>query len=610
MRFSTTLSVLALALSMFLPVAAAQALRVPLQFPTIQAAIVAAQPGDTVLVAPGVYPESLDFLGKDIVVRSTAGALGTIVAPSAGGRCVSFRGGETATSVLQGFTLTLGSHPTLGGAVYCSSSSPTVVDCVMRNNTAGGPSSGAGIGGAVAVQSGSPHFLRCEIRDNSAVGGTVDGGGVFAGGGVFENCVIENNFATSANGTVQGGGVAAYGTVTFVRCRIRNNSALGFDVYGGGIFHGAGLLRLENTEVVLNRAFSEFELYGGGIWSEGNTVELDHCTVASNAIVDIGFPGLSGGAGVGHTGGGSVTIRNSIVYGNSGDTQQIFAFGSPTSVSHSCVQGGFAGTGNIGGDPQFVVPAFDFHIQPFSPCADAGDPTVPSPGDKDIDGGCRTTGTTPDMGADESGATGLVMSPTSGAAAGGDVVTISGDACGSLTGVSFDGVPGLAFTILGPTSVQVTTPPNPGGIVSVTVTDGISTWPIDEPFRFVGSRFTLTLSESAPGSLDVQLADGPPGSYYFTVYTVDSDNANGGLGSGWWGGLHISFPELADAANIQIPLFQGFLDVNGESLAQLPAGTLSNVSGITLYAVTHAFDPTGADYFLEDVTAPVAYTIP
>jgi len=44
---------------------------VPSQYGTIQAAIVASQDGDVVIVSPGVYPEQVNFLGKDIAVRST-----------------------------------------------------------------------------------------------------------------------------------------------------------------------------------------------------------------------------------------------------------------------------------------------------------------------------------------------------------------------------------------------------------------------------------------------------------------------------------------------------------------------------------------------------------
>ena len=45
-------------------------LAVPAKYPSIQAAIDSAVPGDTVLVAPGRYYENIRFKGKGIIVAS------------------------------------------------------------------------------------------------------------------------------------------------------------------------------------------------------------------------------------------------------------------------------------------------------------------------------------------------------------------------------------------------------------------------------------------------------------------------------------------------------------------------------------------------------------
>jgi hypothetical protein len=77
--------------------------------------------------------------------------------------------------------------------------------------------------------------------------------------------------------------------------------------------------------------------------------------------------------------GGDVTVVDCIVWGNAG--YQIKAFGAPYNagtsavVSYSCVEGGFAGTGNLAADPLFAnASASDYHLQASSPCIDAGDP--------------------------------------------------------------------------------------------------------------------------------------------------------------------------------------------------------------------------------------------
>jgi hypothetical protein len=61
------------------------------------------------------------------------------------------------------------------------------------------------------------------------------------------------------------------------------------------------------------------------------------------------------------------------------------------------------------------------------------------------------------------------ISPSTGPAAGGTVVTITGSGFTGATGVTFDGVPGTGFTVVNDTTITVTSPPGTAGRADVVI---------------------------------------------------------------------------------------------------------------------------------------------
>ena len=159
-------------------------------FDAIQEALDAASwSGETVLVADGTYTgngnHNLEFFGRPTILRSDHGPHRTIIDCQSSGRGIWFGWDGDSDVVVSGFTITNGSTSD-GGAIYIGYNSPTLINCVLRENS-------AGTGGAVYCgMNSAPRFVNCVVSDNSA---GYAGSAVYNSdsGPEFVNCTIANN---------------------------------------------------------------------------------------------------------------------------------------------------------------------------------------------------------------------------------------------------------------------------------------------------------------------------------------------------------------------------------------------------------------------------------
>ena len=317
-------------------------------FDAIQEAIGAAYDGDVVIVLDGTYTSTgnrdIDFGGKAITLRSENGpdnciidCNGTEAEPHRG---FYFHSGEDANSVVHGFTIRNGyaSEDVVegtvlepGGAIYCNNSSPTIIRCIITNNS-------ARHGGAIFCAYSGITITSSVIKEN-----TVER----HGGGIY--CVYDTG-----------------NTPKIANCVFAGNSA---DVDGGGI------RCWESDPTIVNCTFSQnVGLNGGAIaLSSNSSPSLINCILWANSATSSGYE-------IFRLSNCTPTFRYCDIRG-CGES----GVGWNSSL-------GTDGGGNIDDDPNFADPSNnDYHLKSeagrwdpnsqswvqddvTSPCIDAGDP--------------------------------------------------------------------------------------------------------------------------------------------------------------------------------------------------------------------------------------------
>ncbi len=261
-----------------------------------------------------------------------------------------------------------------GGIAVNFTSSPSIEDCVVRDNEGGGILSGGlahwegcsplitgctiirnSSGSGIALHGASPIVTGNWIRDNAAG----YGGGIYIYRGAF---TVEDN-EIRRNSASQGGGIhvdthtETSGTIR--NCRLVNNSS----ALGAGLrIAGIGSILIEGCTIAMNT--SDWE--GGGIYLQGNH-EFLNCTILGNSAAREGGGVLAEFAS-------DPEFTNCILRECTPDVIHPDLLSDPV-VTYSNVEGGWEGEGNIDADPLFILPdENDYRLLRGSPCIDTGDP--------------------------------------------------------------------------------------------------------------------------------------------------------------------------------------------------------------------------------------------
>ncbi len=335
---------------------------------TIQSAIDAAQAGDIIKVARGVYTETKPTAGftYNLLITKTVHLFGgytcnnwatrnyttniTIIRPADPTFAVvaiqgSFANTAAVTPTLDGFVITGARSDNHGGGLRMNDSNALIRNNVITGNIA------YFLGGGVWVQRGAPRFENNRIENNQVMpSGTAYGGGIELEGtqATLVGNIIAGNVISSARG--YGGGVAVDGggpvllSNNTISANVAANQAGGAaeSGYGGGVSVFNAPVTLSNNVIQSNTANSVTLGFGGGVYINGADFTLTGNTVMSNTA---GFapdngPRLAGGGVLIETSSGLFSGNNLL--GNRANRNSVFGDGGGLAVYTSTisVQGG------------------------------------------------------------------------------------------------------------------------------------------------------------------------------------------------------------------------------------------------------------------------------
>ncbi len=242
---------------------------------SIQHAVNYLMEGGTLILADGVYTgpgnRDIDFGGLSATIRSEHGPENCIIDPNGSEmtpyRAFLFQNNEDPNTILKGLTISNGYGRESGGAIYCDQASPTIINCVFRNNR-----SPDNLGGAVYVRAGTLQITGCTFESNRAR----LGGGLAS----LSGSLRLNNTVFLSNSARSGGAIYSQtGTVNAESCLFTTNAAQD----GGGCYHTNSQGQL--TDCTFTGNYTTLESWnhgGGGMFNYRSQLTLSGCRFSDN----------------------------------------------------------------------------------------------------------------------------------------------------------------------------------------------------------------------------------------------------------------------------------------------------------------------------------------
>ena len=377
---------------------------VPDAYSSIQEAINLSSKGDTVKVNPGIYYENLIIDEKFLLIKSIGTNEETIIDGNYQAPVITCNNIIDGQMIIDGFTIRNGigeniNGSSFGGGILSKKSKLFLKNLVITNNS-------AFAGGGVCFYSTdiftfNSMIIDVLIQNNSAS----EGGGIFC---VNHPILIENS-------TILGNGMDLYGSGGGIQALLSDIELKNVSIndnqtkFGGGIYISNSIGFFDGVEIKNNYSDSK----GGGLWVGGNT-ELDiiKTVISKNYSVGFGsgiFVSVSNlnilnsnivnniassnvlGAGI-YMDGGLSYINNSIIYFNyiensfNNPNYNLGGYSSSDFIEYDIIYSNIEGvdssilhngTGIISENPLFIDSGNgNYDLTEYSPCIDAGDPTI------------------------------------------------------------------------------------------------------------------------------------------------------------------------------------------------------------------------------------------